>query len=153
VLLAAAQNLPTPAGATSGGGFEGAIYDEFSGVAGLSFHSALCVVEITSFYQEELTASGWIAEGEPHYWSVQDVHEDPEEQKPTLQIVTWSFVKGDLRLLIGAQLNPGYVSMGEIPWSLTVQPIWFPTSENNSVIPGSSVENTPILRDEAPPNC
>jgi hypothetical protein len=131
VLLAEAQAIPTPAGATSGGGYEGAIYDDFSGVAAFSFHSTLRSDQVTNFYEEHLTAAGWVAEGKPSYWAF--VERDP--CIVPIQVVNWSFIRGDIRILVGAQLNPGHMSVNEIPWVLYVQPIWFPVFDTTGMTP------------------
>jgi hypothetical protein len=109
-------------------------------------------VEITSFYGDELATAGWSPEGPPDYRSVQEVYEDSGIEAPLpLQIVNWSFVKGDMRLSVGAQLPSGYVTPSAIPWSITVQPIWYPTYRDGTVIPGPDA--TPIIKHEAPPSC
>lgn len=125
-LLNEARLLPTPAGST-GHGLEGAGFSEHDGVAFLSIVTSPMPEEVLTFYDNELPTLGWSPEGEPEYSS----YETPDPDY-VAEVVNWSFVKGDLRLTIGAQLNPSHPpAPGLISWVLTVQPEWYPWWKSN----------------------
>jgi hypothetical protein len=94
--------------------------------------------EIIAFYREQLVPSGWNVEDEPIFGSFQhpgslDVYEP----------VTWSLTKGDIRLMLGAYASPRG-TLGEIVWTLRIQPVWYRGWDPGETAPFIPSDTTPI---------
>jgi hypothetical protein len=96
----------------------------FSGAAGRDFTVSATVDEILAFYEESLLEAGWASEGEPHDQTY------PIDGANPVRVISWAFVKGDMRLQLAIDPTPKGGAPGEIDYGLGVQPIWFPVDEH-----------------------
>jgi len=107
------------------------------GEAGREFVTQTGADAIIAFYRDTLVPDGWVAEGEPAFESTQ--HPGGSD---VFKSIRWSFVKNNVRLMLGARLSPTGPS-GETIWALTIQPVWYP-GWDQSGIAAPSTDTTPI---------
>jgi hypothetical protein len=86
-----------------------------AGESGREFLTTIEPEEIIAFYRERLIPEGWTPEGEPVF-----------ESSPQIEhtSVRWSLIKGDVRLMLAAQVFPRGPS-GDMAWTMRLQPAWY----------------------------
>lgn len=126
ILVAEMEAIPLPPGADTRDHL--IVFEQ--GEAGGGFYSTLTAEEVTAFFASTLPALGWSPEGDPDFGSIQN-----EYQTTPVEVVNWVFLKDDMRLLVGAQLNGKHEPSNEVPWVLRIQPIWYPGLENSTISP------------------
>jgi hypothetical protein len=108
------------------------------GESGREFLTTIEPEEIIAFYRERLIPEGWAPEGEPLHQSWPSLNMDY-----VTEAITWSLVRGDIRLMLGTQASPRGPS-GEMAWALTMQPVWYNGWDTGETIPAPPTDTTPI---------
>ncbi len=138
-VLAEARDIPFPPGVVSQGEAEiVSAGTTLRGVAYVGFYAKMSATDVLSFLKDRLTTSGWMPEGDPVYESSQKLPADLP-----VRSLRWSLIKRDLRLLVTADLSAPDLGRGDVGWSFTVQPIWYPAWDE-SYVPAPETDTTPI---------
>jgi hypothetical protein len=139
VLLGELAAIPIPPGTFTDGG---PIIGRFDGnEAGSDFYGNVSVDEVLSFYASTLEDGGWTLETGPTHRTYPDL---PNDGYSAFRTVNASYVKGQLRLMLAADLTePPRNWTGLTGWILRLQPIWY-SGFDSTTAPSAVVNNTPI---------
>lgn len=107
----------------------------FSGQATTGFHTKMSADEIVSYFEQSLPEKDWVAEGEPRAESSEGID--------AFDWIAWSFVRGDIRLMVIVNKMEKDMEPGEIAVALITEPVWYP-GFNTDGIPAPSIDSTPI---------